>query len=75
MAKVTLEFDYYEDRKEYNQNLRGPDAFLALWEFKQYLRSVWKEEKDYPADYLIEILRNKFQEILEDNDISEYLMN
>ena len=45
MAKVTFEFDYYEDRQEIDLILRMKDAYAALWDIDQYLRDKLKHDE------------------------------
>jgi hypothetical protein len=46
--KITLEFENYEEAEDH---LKGGEYYLALHEFKQWLRSEWKhgehEEKEF----------------------------
>jgi hypothetical protein len=60
--KITLEFDSYEDAEDH---LKGGDYYLALHEFKQWLRSEWKH-KDYEGkEYeMLDKIYENFNEII-----------
>lgn len=62
---------YYtaEDKEDYLIALRGIDYYCALWDLSQKLRTECKYGK-HPRFY--EKLREKFYEILDENDVSLY---
>jgi hypothetical protein len=45
MAKVTFEFDYYEDRDEIDMLVHMKDAYGALWEIDKYVRDKMKHDE------------------------------
>jgi hypothetical protein len=60
--KITLEFDSYEDAEDH---LKGGDYYLALHEFKQWLRSEWKHgEHDEKEFKIVDKLYEQFNEII-----------
>lgn len=60
--KITLEFENYEEAEDH---LRGGEYYLALHEFKQWLRSEWKhgdhDEKEFK---IVDKLYEQFNEII-----------
>ena len=42
MAKVTIEFDSFEDREEMESALNGAKWKMLVWDLDQYLRSELK---------------------------------
>ena len=68
MAKATLEFDLNDpdDSILHLRYIKSTDILLALHEFDQHLRS----ESKYRDNEEAEKLREKFWEILGDNNIS-----
>jgi len=60
--KITLEFDSYEDAEDH---LKGGEYYLALHEFKNWLRSEWKhgdhEEKEFK---MLDKIYENFNEII-----------
>jgi hypothetical protein len=60
--KITLEFDSYEDAEDH---LKGSDYYLALHEFKQWLRSEWKHEDYEGKEYeMLDKIYENFNEII-----------
>ena len=59
--KITLEFEDYEEAEHH---LKGGEYYLALHEFKQWLRSEWKhgdhDEKEFK---IVDNLYEQFNEI------------
>jgi hypothetical protein len=69
--KATLEFNLPEDQAEFDFATQGSKMYNALWEISQELRTLWKyEELDEKEWDMVERIRNKFFEILEDNQIN-----
>lgn len=68
MAKATLEFDLsnQDDANLHMRCVKSTDIVFALHEFDQHLRS----ESKYRDNEEAEKLREKFWEILGDNNIS-----
>jgi hypothetical protein len=68
--KATIEFNLPEDQAEFDFATQGGKMYLALWDISQELRTLWKyEELDEKEWDMVERIRNKFFEILEDNQI------
>ena len=65
--KITLEFENYEEAEDH---LKGGEYYLALHEFKQWLRSEWKhgehEEKEFK---MLDKIYESFNETLNDYKI------
>jgi len=59
--KAILEFDLPEDDKDHLMAANALNAYLALWDISQYLRS---QERHDGTDN-IEQIRNRFHSILE----------
>jgi hypothetical protein len=59
--KITLEFEDYEEAEDH---LKGGEYYLALHEFKQWLRSEWKhgdhDEKEFK---IVDEIYKQFNEI------------
>jgi hypothetical protein len=69
--KATLEFNLPKDQAEFDFATQGSKMYNALWEISQELRTLWKyEELDEKEWDMVERIRNKFFEILEDNQIT-----
>jgi len=69
--KATIEFNLPEDQAEFEFATQGSKMYNALWEISQELRTLWKyEELDEKEWDMVERIRNKFFEILEDNQIN-----
>jgi hypothetical protein len=66
-TKITLTFD---DRIEAEKALRAADAFAALWEFRQWMRSELKY-KEEPAT--LEAARQHFWELLRESDLARLM--
>lgn len=58
MAKHIIELDYYDDRSEIDMLINAKDAYSALWDIDQILRSHLKNEVLTPEqERLYESLR------------------
>jgi hypothetical protein len=69
--KATLEFNLPEDQAEFDFATQGSNMYAALWDISQELRTLWKyEELDEKEWDMVERIRNKFFEILEDHQIT-----
>lgn len=64
--KAILEFDLPEDEHEHRQAVQAGDAFLAIEEIYQYLRSQAKHG-DPPDD--IHAVKERFHQILNEHGI------
>ena len=57
--KIELKFDMNEgdDRYEFNQHIKGPNAFMALSEIQDYIyRMKWDENPTRDREQLFEML-------------------
>ena len=69
--KATLEFNLPEDQAEFDLATQGPNMYSALWGISEELRTLWKYEELNEKEWdMVERIRNKFYEILEENKIS-----
>jgi len=69
--KATIEYNLPEDQFEFDCASKSLKMFHALNEIKVELRSIWKYEdlKDNEFE-MVERIREKFFEILADNEIN-----
>jgi hypothetical protein len=69
--KATLEFNLPEDQHEYDIAVKASAMYNALWDISQELRTLWKySELDQKEWEMVERIRNKFFELLNDNEIN-----
>jgi len=69
--KATLEFNLPDDQHEFDLAVQGSKMYSALWDISQELRAIWKHEELSDEEFkMVERIRNKFFEILEDNQIT-----
>ena len=69
--KAKIIFNLPEDQAEFDFATQGSKMYNALWDISQELRTLWKyEELDEKEWDMVERIRNKFFEILEDNQIN-----
>jgi predicted nucleotidyltransferase len=68
--KAILEFNLPEDQADFDFAVQGGKMYSALWDISQELRRLWKyEELDEKEWAMVERIRDKFYEILDDNQI------
>jgi hypothetical protein len=70
--KATIEFNLPEDKYEWDNAIRADAMYLALWDLSQELRSMWKY-KEYKTEEeyaIVETIRDKFYEILNQHNIN-----
>ena len=68
--KATLEFNMPEDQVEFDFAVQGSKMYSALWDISQELRTLWKYEELSDEEWkMVERIRNKFHEILDENQI------
>ncbi len=70
--KVTFEFDWWNNKEELKQLMRSGDVEVALWEFSQELRQLWKYDdlKRFDDKFdVVEHIRERFYEILGETGI------
>ena len=69
--KATLKFNLPEDQAEFDFAVQGSKMYSALWDISQELRAIWKHEELSDEEFkMVERIRNKFFEILEDHQIT-----
>ena len=68
--KATLKFNLPEDQAEFDFAVQGSKMYSALWDISQELRTLWKYEELTDEEFkIVEKIRNKFYEILDENQI------
>jgi hypothetical protein len=69
--KATIEFNLPEDKYEYDLANKSSSLLSCLMEFEQEIRKIYKYE-DLKKNQLeiVEKIREKFYEILQDNEIN-----
>ena len=68
--KAKLTFNLPEDQDDFDFAVQGGKMHLALWDISQELRTLWKyEELDEKEWDMVERIRNKFYDILDDHQI------
>ena len=68
--KATLEFNMPEDHAEFDFAVQGGKMYSALWDISQELRKLWKYEELSEEEFkIVERIRDKFYEILDENQI------
>jgi hypothetical protein len=69
--KAKLTFDLPEDKYEWENAMRADAMYSVLWDLSQELRTLWKYEELSEEEWnMVERIRNKFYEILGDNQIN-----
>ena len=68
--KATLEFNLPEDQADFDLAIQGGNMYSALWDISKELRTLYKyEELDEKEWKMVERIRDKFYEILDENQI------
>jgi hypothetical protein len=68
--KAKIIFNLPEDQAEFDFATQGGNMYSALWDISQELRTLWKYEELKQEEWdMVERIRNKFFEILEDHQI------
>jgi len=68
--KATLEFNLPDDQAEFDLATQGSNMYSALWDISQELRTLWKYEELSDQEWkMVERIRDKFFEILDDHQI------
>jgi len=71
MAKIKMIFNLPEDQAEFDFATQGSNMHSALWDISQELRTLWKYEELKEEEWdMVERIRNKFYEILNDHQIT-----
>ena len=69
--KATLKYNLPEDEFEFNCAVKSTKMYFALTEIKEELRAIWKYEELKENQFeMVERLREKLFEILNDNEIN-----
>jgi len=68
--KAKIIFNLPEDQAEFDFATQGSNMYSALWDISQELRTLWKYEELKQEEWdMVERIRNKFFEILDDHQI------
>jgi hypothetical protein len=68
--KATLEYTLPDDQHEWHNAVNANAMYLALWDISQELRTLWKYEELSEEEWkMVERIRDKFYEILDENQI------
>ena len=68
--KAKLTFNLPEDQAEFDFAMQGSKMYSALWDISQELRKLWKYEELNDDEWkMVERIRDKFYEILDENQI------
>jgi hypothetical protein len=69
--KATIEFNLPEDQHEFDLVVNSSGMYNALWDINSELRKLWKYEELTDAEWnIVEGIREKFFDILRDNNIN-----
>ena len=68
--KARLTFNLPDDQAEFDFAMQGSKMYSALWDISQELRKIWKYEELSEEEFkIVERIRDKFYEILDENQI------
>ena len=68
--KAKLTFNLPDDQHEWDNAVNANAMYLALWDLSQEIRTLWKYEELSEEEWnMVERIRDKFYEILNDNHI------
>jgi hypothetical protein len=72
MAKVTLEFDSFDDREEMESALNGAKWKMLVWDLDQHLRSELKYNDAITGEVYeaLEKVRNRLHELKTDSGLT-----
>jgi hypothetical protein len=70
--KAKLTFNLPDDQHDWDNAVNANAMYLSLWDLSQELRSMWKyqqykTEEEYA---IVETIRDKFYEILQENNVN-----
>ena len=69
--KATIEYNLPDDQFEFDKAVKSMKMFFALTEIKDELRAIWKYEELKENQFeMVERIREKFFEILTENEIN-----
>jgi hypothetical protein len=69
MAKITLEFDSFEESEEAQTAINANKWKCSIWELEQYYRSIYKYSEKGEEIEMAEKVREKIREILNSNEL------
>jgi len=68
--KARLTFNLPDDQHEFDLAVQSGKMYSALWDISQELRTLWKYEELSEEEWkMVERIRDKFYEILDENQI------
>jgi len=68
---ATLKYNLPDDQFEFESAVKSTKMFFALTEIKDELRAIWKYEELKENQFeMVERIREKFFEILQENEIN-----
>jgi hypothetical protein len=71
LMKATIEFNLPDEDAEFYCATKGTAMLNALWEINTELRKLWKYEELSDEEWkIVERIREKFFEILQENEIN-----
>jgi hypothetical protein len=72
MAKITLEYDFNEEREEMESAINGWKWKMVMWDFDQRMRAIYKYEDNHTQEVydVIEKLRDELREMLSENGLT-----
>jgi hypothetical protein len=69
--KAVLKFNLPDEQHDFDLAIQGGKMYSALWDISQELRTLWKYEELNDDEFkIVEKIRDKFYEILGDNQIT-----
>jgi len=69
--KATIEYNLPDDQFEFDSAVKSTKMYFALTEIKDELRTIWKYEDLKENQFeMVERIREKFFEILQENEIN-----
>jgi hypothetical protein len=69
--KAKLTFNLPDDQHDFDLAIQSGKMYSALWDISQELRKLWKYEELNDDEWkMVERIRDKFYEILGDNQIN-----
>ena len=69
--KATLKYNLPDEQFEFESAVKSMKMFFALTEIKDELRAIWKYEELKENQFeMVERIREKFFEILQENEIN-----
>ena len=68
--KAKLTFNLPDDQHDFDLAVQSGKMYSALWDISQELRKLWKYEELSEEEWnMVERIRDKFYEILDENQI------